>query len=249
MADRIICISQARMTSTRLPGKIMKQVLGRTLLDYHVSRILKSRLIDRLVIATTTNAGDDPIEAFARAKNVDYVRGSEHDVLSRFHLAAEKYSENISGDVIVRVTSDCPLIDPALLDQVVGYFLDHRDQYDYVRTGHENYPRGLDVEVFSRAALEKAYSHGNEAHEREHVTPYIYREGSEFRWAIFPSTQKSGDHRWCVDEPADFELVKNILSFFEGRDDFSWQDCLALVEKHPRWYDINSHIHQKTLKQ
>lgn len=232
------------MTSTRLPGKILKQVSGRTLLDYHVSRILKSRLIDRLVIATTLNASDDPVETFARAKNIALVRGSEHDVLSRFHLAAEKYP----AEVIVRVTSDCPLIDPVLLDQVVGYFLDHRDHCDYVRIGHDNYPRGLDVEVFSRAALEQAFSRSHAAHEREHVTPYIYREGSEFCCAIFPSTQKSGDHRWCVDEPTDFELVKNILSSFEGRDDFSWQDCLALFDAHPHWYDINSHIHQKTLK-
>ena len=233
------------MTSSRLPGKIMKQVLGRTLLDYHASRILKSRLIGRLIIATTTNVSDDPIETFAQARHIAYVRGDESDVLSRFHLALEKYA----AEIIVRVTSDCPLIDSDLLDQVVGYFLDHRDHFDYVRLGHENYPRGLDVEVFSRAALEKAYSHGHDAHEREHVTPYIYREDSEFRWTTFPSSHKSGSHRWCVDEPADFELIRHILSAFEGRDDFSWQECLALFDDHPHWFDINSHIHQKTLRQ
>lgn len=231
------------MTSTRLPGKILKTVCGRTLLDYHVSRLLRSQTIDRLIIATTLNSTDDPVEEYCLAKHIACVRGSEDDVLSRFYQAAKEYP----ADVIVRVTSDCPLIDPDLVDQVIRYFLDHRAQYDFVNQAAGNFPRGLDMEVFSSEALKAAHIKGHKAYEREHVTPYIYRKGSEFRCGTFPSEEKSGHHRWCVDEPADFELVSRILNSFEGRDDFSWKDCLALFDKNPDWMNINKMVRQKTL--
>ena len=245
MTDSILCISQARMTSTRLPGKILKTVCGRPLLDYHVSRLLQCRVIGRLVIATTVNATDDPVEKFCHEKNISCVRGSENDVLARYYQAVQAYP----ADIIVRVTSDCPLIDPVLVDQVITYYLDYRDRYDYVNLHRGDFPRGLDVEVFSFQALEKAYFQGREAHHREHVTPYIYRKESEFRCATFPSQETSGHHRWCVDEPADFELVSHILTAFGGRDDFSWKDCLALFEHHPEWVKINSMVRQKALKE
>lgn len=229
------------MTSTRLPGKVLKTVCGRTLLDYHASRLLRSQTIGQLVIATTVNPADDRIEQYCRRKDIACVRGSDADVLGRYYLAAKKYP----ADVIVRVTSDCPLIDPVLVDQVVGYFLNHRDQFDYVNMGAGDYPRGLDVEVFSFAALEKSQIQGQEYHQREHVTPYICRSGSEFRCGTFPSQEKSGHHRWCVDVPEDFDLVANILTAFEGRDDFSWQECLTLVDKNPDWFALNSSVRQK----
>ncbi len=243
MTDNILCISQARMTSTRLPGKILKTVCGRTLLDYHVSRLQQSKLIDRLVIATTENLTDDPVEYYCVAKKIACVRGSEDDVLSRYAQALQEYP----ADIIVRVTSDCPLIDPVLLDQVIRYYLDHRDRYDYVTLADADYPRGLDVEVFSRNSLETAHAEAKASHEREHVTPYIYGEGSPFRCATFPSREKSGHHRWCVDEPADFDLISKILTSFAGRDDFSWQECLALVAGNPDWFALNSDVKQKTL--
>ena len=231
------------MTSTRLPGKILKTVLGRTLLDYHVSRLLKSRTIGRLVIATTVNASDDPVKEFCQTKNIGCVRGCEDDVLGRYAQALMDYP----ADIVVRVTSDCPLIDPILLDQVIGYFLNHQDQYDYINLGEGHYPRGLDVEVFSAKALKKAHVYGHAPHEREHVTPYIYRADSEFSCGSFPSDEIFGHHRWCVDEPADFELIANILTAFEGRDDFSWRDCLKLVEQNPDWVALNSAVRQKEL--
>ncbi len=229
------------MTSTRLPGKILKQVSGRTLLDYHVSRLLQSRTIDRLVIATTENQTDDPVEEFCTARDIACVRGSEGDVLARFHQAVMEYP----ADIVVRVTSDCPVIDPLLLDQLVDYFISHREQYDYVSLASENFPRGLDVEVFSREALEEAFIHGRSAHEREHVTPYIYRGQNRSRCGVLPSQERFGHHRWCVDEPADFELLTNILTAFQGRDDFSWRECLALFDENPDWFDINNMVHQK----
>jgi len=237
------------MTSTRLPGKILKQVCGRTLLDYHVSRLLKSQYIDRLVIATTVNATDDPIEQYCTAKNIDCVRGDEADVLARYYQAAQEYSVASSANIIVRVTSDCPLIDPDLLDQLVRYYISHRDQYDYVALGDDHFPRGLDVEVFSAEALAKAHTHGQLPLQREHVTPYIYRDGSEFRCGILPSDEKYGHHRWCVDEPADLLLITNILEAFEGRDDFSWAECCRLFDENPHWLALNDKIRQKTLEQ
>jgi len=233
------------MTSTRLPGKIMKQVCGRSLLDYHVSRLLKSRRIDRLVVATTFNATDDPVEKFCREANIACVRGPEQDVLARYYQALQEFP----ADIIVRVTSDCPLIDPELLDQVIYYYMSHRDQYDYITLGATNFPRGLDVEVFSAQALEKAFSYGHDAHHREHVTPYIYREESEFNCGVFPSDNQLGHHRWCVDEAADFDLIMKILTAFEGRDNFSWQECRAFLDKNPDLALINSAIKQKDLKE
>lgn len=231
------------MTSTRLPGKILKTVCGRSLLDYHASRLLKSQFITRLVIATTVNETDDPVENFCQEKNIACVRGSEDDVLARYFKAAEEYP----ADIIVRVTSDCPLIDPSLMDMAIGYFLDNRSHYDYLKLGGENYPRGLDMEIFSYEALKKAYNHGRDSHHREHVTPYIYREGSEYRCGVYPSEEKLGFHRWCVDEPNDFELISKILEAFDGQDDFTWQECLSLFDKNPEWLAINSMVRQKAL--
>lgn len=229
------------MTSTRLPGKILATVCGRTLLDYHVSRLLQSRAIDKLVIATTVNKTDDPVEEYCQTKGIACVRGSENDVLARYYQAAQKYPT----DIIVRVTSDCPLIDPILVDQVIKYFITQKNDYDYISLGSENFPRGLDVEVFYASALKTAHRLAVEPHEREHVTPYIYRPNSEFNCGVFPSGETCGDHRWCVDEPADLELISNILSAFDGRDDFTWQDCLALFDSHPEWYNINWAVKQK----
>ncbi len=243
MNDTVICISQARMTSSRLPAKILKEVCGRSLLDYHVSRLLKSRLINKLIIATTVNSTDDAIEDFCDTRKIYCIRGSEDDVLSRYFKALENYE----ADIVVRVTSDCPLIDPILVDQVIEYYKDHQSEYDYVSLGSENFPRGLDVEVFSTKALKTAYRLGTKTYEREHVTPYIYGPDSEFKCGIFPSQETSGDHRWCVDEPRDFELISKILEAFEGGDDFSWKDCLVLFEANPEWFAINRTVKQKKL--
>ncbi len=233
------------MTSTRLPAKIMKRVAGRSLLDYHLSRLQRSQTIDQLVVATTSNAADDPIGKFCQDKNIDCVRGPQQDVLARYHQALQEYP----ADIIVRVTSDCPLIDPDLMDQVIQYYKGHRERYDYITIGAENFPRGLDVEVFSARALEKACLQGHEAHQREHVTPYIYRENSEFNCGIFPSDHRLGHHRWCVDEPEDFDLITKILTAFKGKDDFSWQECLAYFDDNPDWITINGAIKQKALKE
>ncbi|MCF8473603.1 MAG: glycosyltransferase family protein [Emcibacter sp.] len=243
MTKPIICVTQARMTSSRLPGKILKEVCGRSLLDYHISRLSHSRLIDKLIVATTINETDNAIEQFCNHRNIACVRGSEDDVLSRYHKALKAYP----ADIVVRVTSDCPLIDPVLLDNIIQYFLDHRDRYDYITVNDNNFPRGLGAEVFSSNALKTANTLGTEPYQREHVTPYIYRKNSEFRCGIYPSEESSGHHRWCVDEPADFDLISKMITAFDGRDDFTWKECLALFEHNPEWFNINNQVKQKTL--
>lgn len=239
----IVCISQARMTSTRLPGKVLMEVCGKSLLDYHVERLSRSNLIDKLVVATTSNDTDDPIVSYCEKKNIPSFRGSETDVLERFYHCAKLYK----ADVVVRVTSDCPLIDPVLVDAVIEQYLERSDRVDYVALDDDKFPRGLDVEVFSFAALQAAYEKGQEPYHREHVTPYIYLNQNQFTCEKYTTIEDHSSHRWCVDEPADFELISNILEAFEGRNDFTWQECLTVINKHPQWQEINQQVHQKTL--
>ncbi|HBQ25201.1 MAG TPA: acylneuraminate cytidylyltransferase, partial [Syntrophomonas sp.] len=167
---KTIIIVQARMTSTRLPGKVLKEVLGKPLLEYQIERLRQVRLADELVIATTTNDTDQPIVELCEHLGGAYYRGSEEDVLSRYYEAATQFK----ADAVVRVTSDCSLIDPGVMDEVIGLYINNRDNYDYVsNTLERTYPRGLDTEVFSMAALEKAYKEAGEQPDREHVTLFM----------------------------------------------------------------------------
>jgi len=240
-AMSILCISQARMTSTRLPGKVLKSVMGRILLDYHVSRLKQSKHIDHLIIATTTNDTDDPIAAFCEEQGVECFRGCEDDVLSRYIGAAKAHNP----DIVIRVTSDCPLIDPNIIDQVIEYY--QNSDSDYVNLDGEAYPRGLDVEVFSYDALKQADEQGKETYHREHVTPYIYLNPDQFKCGTYSQGGQGSDYRWCVDEPADFELIKKMLTALNGRDGFSWTECVDLMAQNPDWTKINSNVHQKSL--
>ncbi|NLX01599.1 MAG: NTP transferase domain-containing protein, partial [Syntrophomonadaceae bacterium] len=167
---KTVIIDQARMTSTRLPGKVMKEVLGKPLLEYQIERLKRTNEADELVIATTTNNTDQPIVEICKRLGVAYYRGSEEDVLSRYYEAATKFG----ADVVVRVTSDCPLIDPTVVDKVIKHYKDNWDKYDYVsNTLTRTYPRGMDTEVFSYKVLQEVYYNAQEQPEREHVTPYI----------------------------------------------------------------------------
>lgn len=240
---KIIIISQARMTSTRLPGKVLKEVLGKSLLEYHIERLLQVELADKLVIATTTNDTDQPIVELCEKLGVAYYRGSEEDVLSRYYEAAAQFG----ADVVIRVTSDCPLIDPGVVDKVIGMYIDNRDTYDYVSNAlKRTYPRGLDTEVFSMATLEKAYKEAREQPEREHVTPYVYRHPELFRLANCGGSADYSQHRWTVDTPEDFELIRLILEeLYPVNERFTWLDVLELLSKHSEWVEINAGVEQK----
>ncbi|WP_448206560.1 cytidylyltransferase domain-containing protein [Azospirillum sp. sgz302134] len=242
---RVVCISQARMTSTRLPGKVLMEAAGKPLLAHHLGRLSRCRRLDGLVLATTVNATDDPVAELAAVLGVPVFRGSEHDVLSRFAGAAAM----ADADVVVRVTADCPLIDPELVDRVVAAFLDADPPVDYLHLDVTRFPRGLDAEAFSRAALDEAAANATDPAEREHVTAHLYRRPERFR--LGHPVQPDGEpveQRWCVDEPSDLALVRRLLeALLPEQPDFGWQDCCNLLRQHPDWADINRSVRQNTL--
>lgn len=242
---KIEVLVQARMGSTRLPGKVMRQVLGRPLLDFQIERLRQARLPHGIRILTTTEQSDEPIIAFCQKKGLAYFRGPEEDVLDRYYQAAKK----AKLDAIVRVTADCPLIDPDILDHAIDVYLSAFPAYDYVSNGLERtFPRGLDVEVFSFQSLEKAYREAKEPEEREHVTPYLYRHPERFHLKNISHSPALDRYRWTVDTPEDFELIRLILEhLYPLNPRFRLQDVLTLLDRHPEWNTINAHIEQKKL--
>lgn len=241
-ADTVIIV-QARMTSTRLPGKVLKPIAGRPMLSYQMERLRRVGGAGRIVIATTTNATDDPIAAFCAAEGIACTRGSEHDVLSRYHEAAQRFA----AGTVVRVTSDCPLLDPQLVDDAIAAFAD--GSCDYVSNMIEpTWPYGMAVEVFSARTLAEAQAEARDDAEREHVTPFIYWRPGRYRLRSLTRTPDLSHHRWTVDTPEDFELVRRILeTLYPARPDFTMADVLALLAEHPDWEAINRHVAQKTV--
>jgi spore coat polysaccharide biosynthesis protein SpsF len=240
-------IVQARMTSTRLPGKVLKEVLGKPLLEYQVERLRQVGNADEIVIATTVNDSDEPIVALAHRLGVHVVRGSEHNVLSRYHDAATA----IGADVVVRVTSDCPLIDPDVVEAVIADFVARHGECDFMATDLErSYPIGMDVEVFSFAALHDAFTEAVAEEELEHVTPFIYRRPGRYRLANHRGPDGIAHHRWTVDTPDDFVLVAHIFeALYPSNPHFRLADIVDLLARHPDWAAINAHVQQKTLSQ
>lgn len=247
---KIVLIVQARMTSTRLPGKILKEMLGKPLLGYQVEQLRRVRQADALWIATTdAEQGNpqtsQPIVDFCEQWGVPYVRGSETDVLSRYHQAAQA----AQADVVVRLTSDCPIIDPAVVDRVIEAYRADPQAYDYVsNTLERTYPRGMDTEVFSFAALETAHREAMLPHEREHVTPFFYTQPERFRLGNVAHPVDESQHRWTVDTPEDFALISRIIeALYPEKQSFAMQDVLTLLAQHPDWTELNAHVEQKKL--
>ncbi len=239
-----VIIVQARMTSSRLPGKILLSVLDKSLLEYQIERLRRVKLASNIVIATTTNTTDQPIIELCERLDVAYFRGSESDVLSRYYQAAQAYK----ADTVIRITSDCPLIDPEIIDKVITAYTNNKA--DYVsNVFRRSYPRGMDTEVFSWSALQKAYSEAKNDYEREHVTPFIYENPNLFKLGQVENELDYSQHRWTVDTIEDFTLVKNIIEvLYPGRPYFTMQDVLDVFEIHPEWMEINAAIEQKKLK-
>lgn len=240
---RVVLINQARMTSTRLPGKVLLPVLGKPLLAYQLERLRRAKRVDQIVIATTLNATDVPIVELCGQLGVSIFRGSELDVLDRYYQAAKGHG----ADVVVRVTSDCPVIDPALVDQVIDAYTG--GGYDYIaNTRERTFPRGMDCEVFSMAALTEAWNEGRLPYEREHVTPFLYQHPERYRIGNVASGRELGLHRWTVDTPEDFDLIQRIINtLYPVKPEFTLDDILAEFERHPDWMQINQHIRQKEL--
>jgi spore coat polysaccharide biosynthesis protein SpsF len=239
---KIVAIVQARMGSSRLPRKVLKDLGGATVLDRVLNRLGRSWLIQESVVATTIEPADDAIVEHCERTGRKVFRGSEQDVLDRYYQAA-KY---VNADVVVRITSDCPVIDPEVTDGTIRAFLDRHADYAsnvLVRT----YPRGLDTEVMTVQALERAWRESNKPHQREHVTPYIYENPSEFKLHGIENDTDCSRHRWTVDTPEDLELLRAIYERFGGRDDFGWREVLKLVESDPSLAEINRNIVQKAV--
>jgi len=236
-----LIIVQARMTSTRLPGKVLLPLAGEPMLTRLVQRLRRVRRASGIVIATTTNATDNPIAALCETLGVPCHRGSEHDVLSRYADAAREHS----ADVVVRITSDCPLIHPALIDQVIATY--EEGDSDYVSNMlPPTWPYGMAVEVFSAAALAQAHAEATQAAEREHVTPFIYWHPERYRLRNVASPVDLSHHRWTVDTPEDYELVRRLFeSLIPAHPEFTQADVLALLDAHPDWMAINQHVQQK----
>jgi len=238
---RTVAIIQARMGSTRLPGKVLMDLEGRTILDRVVTRVRRAKSLADVVVATTDLPEDDAIVDECNRLGVRFYRGSSDDVLDRYYRAAAA----AEAEGIVRITSDCPLIDPEIIDNLLWYIANappvdyHSNILDY-----RTFPRGLDVEYMSWSTLETAWKEAIDPAEREHVTLYIYRRPEQFRLSGMRNDDDLSDHRWTVDTPEDLELVRKIYHAL-GRDDFNLDDVLGVLELHPEWSAINAHIEQK----
>ena len=209
MKSSVVAIIQVRKGSTRLPGKVLLDIQGKSLLEHFIDRLRVAKLIDNIVIATTTNEKDRGIVEFSQKQDIACYAGSEDDVLDRFYQAARRYKAGI----IVRITPDNPFNDPEVTDKVIGYYLKHRDDFDYVSNNiRPTYPEGLDVEVFSFAALEKAWQEAKRPSEREHVTPYIWNHPELFRLANVENDEDLSHHRWTLDYEKDLRFTREVYA-------------------------------------
>lgn len=248
---KVLCIVQARMGSERLPGKVMKQIIGKPIVIHALDRLKKSKFIDEIVLATSSEEKEAPLVKLVEQVGYEVFRGEEDNVLKRYKDAFDKYY----GDIIVRITGDCPLIDYLVVDNVISYFMMH--EYDYVRLDvPENFIRGFDVEVFSKQALNRVYSkvcdiksEDNTNIEinsyKEHVTLYMYRHPEEFNIGIVKGEQYySKPYRLCVDTQEDFELVKNIYEHFNDGYVLA-KDVVKYLDENIDIANINASIRQK----
>lgn len=246
----ILGIVQARMGSTRLPGKVLAPVCGRPLLWHLMNRLRVVPTIERLVVATSVEPADDQIAEFCLSSGLECFRGQEQDVLDRFFQAAKYHA----ADVVVRITADCPLIDPEIVDRVVG--LQIKGLWDYTsNTIERTFPDGLDVEAFTFEALQRAWHQATLMSEREHVTPYIWKHRELFSIYQYTQSANFADMRWTVDEPEDLEFVSRVFEYFDdGGRLFLMDDVLELIDKQPQLSAINSHFglnegYQKSLRE
>ena len=247
MEQNVVAIIQARMNSRRLPGKMLADISGHPLLWHVVDRAQSSQLIQGIVVATVDSTADDPIAELCQNIGVPCFRGSEEDVLDRFYQAASRHRSS----TVVRLTGDCPMIDPGVIDQVVGAQLEGQSDYtsnvgSLDEGGHflgRTFPDGLDVEAFTFETLERAWREANLPSEREHVTSYIYKHPDRFTIRQVKQEKDISQLRWTVDGPDDLQVVRGIFGHLyssEGR--FTMDDVLGLLELHPQLAVANSEI-------
>ena len=233
---RMVGIVQARMGSTRLPGKVLVNIAGHPMLWHVVNRVHRAKLVDDVLVATSESTSDDPVVAFCEQAGIPCFRGSEDDVLDRYYQAAKW----IGAKVVVRITADCPLLDPDVVDDVVRCYVD--GGYDYVsNTSPPTFPDGLDTEVFSFETLERAWREAKWQSEREHATPYIRKHPELFRIGNVTYVEDLSSMRWTVDEPQDLEFVRAVYDHLESMSS-GMADVLAVLKRHPELVEINAGI-------
>lgn len=242
---RVVSIIQARMNSTRLPGKVLKSIQGEPMLSWVVERAMLAKSLGDVVVATTTDDSDDAIVKHCHARKFNVYRGHAEDVLDRYWNTAEAYN----AEIIVRLTADCPLIDPELIDETVTTLMRAKKPVDFAATRlpwRRTYPIGLDVEVCTREALYIAWMEATETHQREHVMPFLYENPERFRIVLLNADEDYGHLRWTVDRQEDLEFVREIAKRLPNRSSFRWRDILSLVNDDPELKDINAGIVHKT---
>ncbi|MFV3129468.1 cytidylyltransferase domain-containing protein [Niveispirillum sp. KHB5.9] len=241
---RIVGIIQARMGSTRLPGKVMMPVAGKSLIAHQIDRLRRSRHLTGLCVATSDLPGDDPLAAHVEGLGIPVFRGSESDVLDRFYRAALAQQ----ADIAVRFTGDCPLIDPALVDALIDLYRTADPPLAYAAIDVARYPRGLDAEIVGMQDLCCAWEKAREDFEREHVMPFLWRRPDRFRLGWLSDPTINAPWRWCVDTEQDFTLVRRLLeTLLPAMPTFGWRDADGAMRAHPDWALINRDVVQKTL--
>ena len=241
---KTIAIIQARMGSERLPGKVLMNIAGRSMLDCVVSRIRKCQLVDQVVVATSDASCDNQLELFCNHNGIDVVRGSEHDVLSRYVKAATAYS----ADTVVRITADCPLIDPIVVDKVISE-LHKSDNAQYSSNFYPQrlFPRGLDAEALTMPTLMQVGVTATDSRHREHVTLMIYENVSKFKTVSVSNRLDHSHLRWTVDTDADLKLVRTIYQHFTDRgvESFGYPEVMQALTENWHWCQINREVRQK----
>lgn len=255
-AMRTVALIQARFDSSRLPGKVLLDIAGKPMLSRVFERTSLAHSLSETVVATTTQASDDAVQALCESAGYPCFRGSQFDVLDRFYQAALAHE----AQVIVRITADCPVIDPALIDQTVWALLEYiklnpgytREPFSANRLPPpwgRTYPVGLDTEVCTFAGLQQAWNEASLPHQREHVMPFFYDNPDRFAILHLNHERDLGSLRWTVDTAEDLELMRQIYLRFPRRFDFSWLEILALVEREPQLLAINAQVQPKHYRQ
>lgn len=239
----ILAVIQARLGSTRFPGKTFASLSGRPLIWHVVDRLKHAEKIDQIVIATTINPLDDELEAWATSHDIPVFRGSENNVLERFYMAARHFS----ADIIVRITADDPFKDPILIDGVINKLL--TENLDFVCNNNPpSFPEGLDTEVFTFQALEMAYLNSSSDFEKEHVTQYFYKNPQKFKHANLAHVENLSWLRWTIDTEKDYRMVSKIYDLlYNDTKIFHFQDILNLIHKHPEIPVMNSDVPRSTM--
>ena len=233
---KIVAIIQARMGSTRLPNKVMADIHGRPMLKVLVDRLRFSLMLNEIVVATTINLEDDILQSWCLSEGILCFRGSVDDVLSRFYYCAKQ----LNADIIVRITADDPLKDSSIVDQLISRIISNSNLDYCSNTIIPTYPEGLDVEVFTFEALQIAFQEAKLVSEREHVTPFIWKNSNKFCIESFEFDRNLSHWRWTVDKAEDLEFIRKLMGAFEKKLNISYLDIIAYIEKNPDILEINT---------